>query len=138
MLKLIIYLRPFARYLLIAWLLTIIILSSIPNIPTLKIHTSRKEFRLDYLMHFTEYGILTFITLLSFAGNEFRMSFRKIMLITASLIVFAYLDEFHQKIIPGRTYNIRDFLSNASGVVVIMIVTIVVFSMIERRVRNKN
>jgi len=138
MLKLIIYLRPFARYLLIAWLLTIIILSSIPNIPTLKIHTARKEIRLDYLMHFTEYGILTFITLLSFAGNEFRMSFRKIMLITASLIVFAYLDEFHQKIIPGRTYNIRDFLSNASGVVVIMIVTIVVFSMIERRVRNKN
>jgi len=134
MLKLIIYLRPFARYLLIAWLLTIIILSSIPNIPTLKIHTARKEFRLDYLMHFTEYGILTFITLLSFAGNEFSMSFRKIMLITASLIVFAYLDEFHQKIIPGRTYNIRDFLSNASGVVVMVILTLIIFRIIRTKI----
>jgi len=133
MLKLIIYLRPYARYLLIAWLLTIIILSSIPNIPTLKIHMARNEFRLDYLMHFSEYGILTFITFLSFAGNEFRMSFRKIMLISASLIVFAYLDEFHQKIIPGRTYNIIDFLSNASGVVVIMIVTLLIFNTIRRK-----
>ena len=133
MLKLIIYLRPFARYLLIAWLLTIIILSSIPNIPTLKIHTGRTEFRLDYLMHFTEYGILTFITLLSFAGNEFRMRFRKIILIALSLIVFAYLDEFHQKIIPGRTYNIRDFLSNAGGVVVMVIVTLLIFNTIRRK-----
>ena len=133
MLKPIIYLRPYARYLLIAWLLTIVVLSSIPNIPTLKLHTAHKEFRLDYLMHFSEYGILTFITFLSFAGNEFRMSFRKIMLISASLIVFAYLDEFHQKIIPGRTYNIIDFLSNASGVVVIMIVTLLIFNTIRRK-----
>jgi len=138
MLKPIIYLRPYARYLLIAWLLTIVVLSSIPNIPTLKLHTAHKEFRLDYLMHFSEYGILTFITFLSFAGNEFRMSFRKIMLISASLIVFAYLDEFHQKIIPGRTYNIIDFLSNASGSVVAVIVTIVIFHVIEGRLINKN
>jgi VanZ family protein len=85
-------------------------------------------------MHFTEYGILTFITLLSFAGNEFRKSFRKVILIAVCLIVFAYLDEFHQKIIPGRTYNIRDFMSNASRIVVIMIVTILIF----RSIRIKN
>jgi len=137
MLKLIIFLRPFARYLLISWLLTIIILSSIPNIPTLKIHTAHNEFRLDYLMHFTEYGILTFITFLSFAGNEFRMSVRKMTLIPICLTVFAYLDEFHQKIIPGRTYNIIDFLSNASGIVVIAIVTIFIFSRIERRIERQ-
>ncbi len=138
MLKLIIYLRPYARYLLIAWLLTIIVLSSIPNIPTLKIHTARNEFRLDYLIHFSEYGILTFITFLSFAGNEFRFSYRKILLITICLTAFAYLDEFHQKIIPGRTYNIRDFLSNASGVMMAAIITITIFSVIEGRIRNKN
>jgi VanZ family protein len=130
MLKLIIFLRPFARYLLIAWLLTIIILSSIPNIPTLKIHTAHDEFRLDYLIHFSEYGILTFITFLSFAGNEFRVSFRKMLLITICLSVFAYLDEFHQKIIPGRTYNIKDFLSNESGVIVAAIITIILFRFI--------
>jgi VanZ family protein len=134
MLKLIIILRPFARYLLIAWVLTIIIMSSIPNIPTLKIHTAHNEFRLDYLMHFSEYGILTFITFLSLAGNEFRMKYVKITLIMSGLIVFAYLDEFHQKIIPGRTYNIIDFLSNTSGIVVIAIVTVLLF----RSIRIKN
>jgi VanZ family protein len=134
MLKLIIILRPFARYLLIAWALTIIIVSSIPNIPTLKIHTAHNVFRLDYLMHFSEYGILTFITFLSLAGNEFRMKYVKITLIMSGLIVFAYLDEFHQKIIPGRTYNIIDFLSNTSGIVVIAIVTVLLF----RSIRIKN
>ncbi len=138
MLKLVVFLRPFARYLLIAWLLTIIILSSIPNIPTLKIHTAHNEFRLDYLIHFSEYGILTFITFLSFAGDEFRLRFRKILLITICLTLFAYLDEFHQKIIPGRTYNIRDFLSNASGVLVAVIFTIVIFDVIKGRIRDKN
>jgi VanZ family protein len=133
MLKLILSLRPFARYLLIAWLLTIIVLSSIPNVPTLKIHTARKEIRLDYLMHFTEYGILTFITLLSFSGSKFRMSLKKIMLIAVSLTVFAYLDEFHQKIIPGRTYNIIDFLSNTSGIVVVMILTLIIFRVIRSK-----
>jgi VanZ family protein len=133
MLKLIIYLRPYARYLLIAWLLTIIVLSSIPNIPTLKIHTAHKEFRLDYLIHFSEYGILTFITFLSFAGNEFRIKYKKIFLITICLTLFAYLDEFHQKIIPGRTYNIRDFLSNASGIMVAVIVTLLIFNTIRRK-----
>jgi VanZ family protein len=85
-------------------------------------------------MHFSEYGILTFITFLSFAGNEFRIKYKKIFLITLCLTAFAYLDEFHQKIIPGRTYNIRDFLSNASGVVVIAIMTILIFEYI----RTKN
>jgi VanZ family protein len=137
MLKLIIYQRPYARYLLIAWLVTIVVLSSIPNVPTLKLHTAHKEFRLDYLMHFTEYGILTFITFLSFAGSEFRIKYKKIFLITLCLTAFAYLDEFHQKIIPGRTYNIKDFLSNASGVVVAVIVTIAIFNVIEGRVMNQ-
>jgi hypothetical protein len=133
MLKLIIKLRPFARYLLIAWILTIIILSSIPNIPTLKIRTAHNEFRLDYLIHLSEYAILTFITFLSFAGPEFSIRYRKILLITVCLTLFAYLDEFHQKIIPGRSYNIMDFLSNESGVVVAGIVTLLIFRIIKRK-----
>jgi VanZ family protein len=94
---------------------------------------ARKEIRLDYLMHYTEYGILTFVTFLSFTGNEFRMSFRKLILIAVCLTVFAYLDEFHQKIIPGRTYNIIDFLSNASGIVVIIILTLLIFKTIRTK-----
>ena len=127
MLKLITYIRPAARYLLIAWVLTIIIVSSIPNIPTLKIHTARKEIRLDYLMHFCEYGVLTFMAFLSFTVKEFKVSFRKVFLIAVGLIIFAILDELHQKLIPGRSYNIKDILSNITGIIAATVFTIVVF-----------
>jgi VanZ family protein len=127
MLKLIIFLRPFSRYILIVWVLTIIIVSSVPNIPTLKIHTARAEIRLDYLMHFCEYGFLTFVTFLSFAGNEFRINYRKVILIIVCLILFAVLDELHQKLIPGRSYNIRDLMSNVTGILAGMIFCLVVF-----------
>jgi VanZ family protein len=138
MLKLIIHLRPIARYLLIIWLLTIITVSSIPNIPTLKIHTAKAEFRLDYLMHFCEYGLLTFITFLSFAGKEFKVAFRKFLLITACLILFAILDEFHQKLIPGRSYNIKDIMSNVTGIVTSAIFTMVVFRAVVKMIRKTN
>jgi Predicted integral membrane protein len=127
MLKLIIFLRPFARYLLIVWVLTIIILSSLPNIPTLKIHTARAEIRLDYMMHFCEYGVLTFMAHLSFTGKEFKINYKKFILITVSLILFAILDELHQKLIPGRTYSIRDVASDVTGVVAAIVFTLMVF-----------
>jgi VanZ family protein len=127
MLKLIMYLRPFARYLLIAWALTIIIVSSIPNIPTLKIHTAKSVFRLDYMMHFCEYGVLAFMTFLSFARNEFTISYKKFIVITVSLILFAILDELHQKLIPGRTYSIKDIASNMTGILAAGIFTLVLF-----------
>ena len=131
MLKLIIFLRPFARYLLIAWILTIIILSSIPNIPTLKVHTARAEIRLDYLIHFCEYGVLTFIAFLSYAGSEFKINYKKYILITVGLILFAVLDELHQKLIPGRSYNIKDIMSNVAGIVAATAFTVILFGIIK-------
>jgi len=131
MFKLIIFLRPLARYLLIAWVLTIIILSSIPNIPTLKVHTARAEIRLDYLIHFCEYGVLTFIAFLSYAGGEFKISYKKYILITVGLILFAVLDELHQKLIPGRTYNIKDIISNVTGIVAATAFTVILFGIIK-------
>jgi VanZ family protein len=134
MLKLIIFLRPFARYLLIAWTLTILIFSSLPNIPTLKIHTARAEIRIDYLMHLCEYGFLTFVTFLSFSGNEFRIGYRRIILIILCLILFAIADELHQKLIPGRSYNISDIISNITGILAGTLFSLIVFRIIKTRV----
>ncbi len=138
MFKLIIFLRPFARYMLIAWILTIITLSSIPNIPTLKIHTARAEIRLDYLMHFCEYGVLTIIAFLSYAGSEFKINYKKYLLITVGLILFAVIDELHQKLIPGRSYNIKDILSNITGILAAMVITIIVFRSIGNRLKKSD
>jgi len=122
-----------SRYLLIAWVLIIITFSSIPNVKTLSIHTTSKEIRLDYLIHFIEYGFLAFITFLAFAGKNFRVPLRKALMITGCLILFAVADEFHQKLIPGRSFNVNDIVSNISGIIVIAGVTVGVLRVIAGR-----
>jgi VanZ family protein len=126
-----------ARYLMIAWVLIIITLSSIPNIPTIKIHTPSREIRLDYLIHFTEYGFLAFVTFLAFAGNGFRIPVRKGILLTVSLILFALADEFHQKLIPGRSFNVNDIYSNISGIILTTVFMVVVLRVIARGTFSK-
>ena len=125
--KLILKIRPASRYLLAGWIITIVLVSSVPSIPTLKIHAAKTEIRLDYLIHFFEYGVLAFMAFLSFAGNEFKMSYRKFILITLCLITFAILDELHQKLIPGRSFNIKDIICNISGILTALAFCVVVF-----------
>jgi VanZ family protein len=133
MLKLIIWCKPFAKYLLAAWVLAVIIVSSIPHLPTLKIHTAKSDIRLDYLIHFCEYGIMALMAFLSFAGKDFKMNYKRWILLTMGLILFAILDELHQKLIPGRSFNIKDILSNISGILAVLVFCIVVFRMIIRK-----
>jgi VanZ family protein len=133
MIRLIIWCRPFAKYLLAAWIITVIIVSSIPHLPTLKIHTAKSDIRLDYFIHFCEYGIMAFMAFLSFADREFKMNYKRWILLTLGLILFAILDELHQKLIPGRSYNIKDILSNISGIVAVLIFCLFIFRMISDR-----
>lgn len=133
MIKLITLLRPYARYLLIAWVITIIVVSSTPNIPTLKIHRAKGDIRLDYLIHFLEYGALTVLSFITFAGEEFRMGLGKALKITAILCLFAILDEYHQKLIPGRSFNYMDILSNLTGIIAGAVFCIVIFRKIVQK-----
>jgi len=127
MLKLLSFIRPFAIYLLILWIIAIIIVSSIPSIPVLKIQTGKSDIRLDYLIHFLEYGSLAFLTYLSFSGKDDRISRLRYLILTLCLILFAVADESHQIIIPGRTFNPKDLVSNLVGIAGGLIFTILVF-----------
>ena len=90
--------------------------------------------RLDYLMHFCEYGLLTIIAFLSFAGIEFKIAFKKYIIILMSLIFFAVLDEFHQKLIPGRSFNVKDIMSNVTGILAVTVFTVIVFRLIKDKI----
>lgn len=136
MIKLITLLRPFARYFLIGWVITIILVSSTPNIPTLKIHTGRSEIRLDYIIHFCEYAVLAFMAFLSFAGKEYKINYKKFVLITVTLIIFAVIDEYHQKLIPGRSFNVNDIVSNISGILAALLYSVVIFRKIDKNIKN--
>ena len=137
MLSLIIRFRPFAGYILAMTVILIMVVSSIPSLPTLKIHTARSDIRLDYFIHFCEYGFLAFIAFLTSTGSDFTTPFKKFILVASGLFLFAVIDEYHQKFIPGRTFNPKDLISNISGIVIAMIFSIVVFRKIAERKTNK-
>lgn len=127
------YIKPWAGYLLTIWVLAIVTVSSSPGIPTLKIHTPKAEIRIDYLLHIIEYGSLTFLALLTFADKSFSVSLKKSALIAAALLVFAFADEFHQKLVPGRSYNIFDFVSNAAGILAGWPISIILFRLVKKK-----
>jgi len=127
MLKVIIRFKPYSRYFLVAWVILILVFSSIPSLPTIKIHTEKTDIRLDYLIHLVEYGVLGFLTFLTFTGAEFRPGLRRIAILTVCLIAFAFLEEFHQKFIPGRTFNPIDLYSNWTGILAALVFCVVVF-----------
>jgi VanZ family protein len=109
-------LRPLAKYFLIALTLSIITVSSLSYLPTPKFNTGKIEIRLDYIIHILEYGGLSFFAFLTFTRQDFHINSKNYLVITLSLLVFCVLDEFHQKVIPGRTFNPNDILSNITGV----------------------
>lgn len=127
MLKLIQFFRPFAKYLLAFWIIAIVVVSSVPSIPTLKIHTPKADIRLDYIIHLLEYASLALLAYLSFAGREFRVSATKYLVITLCLMVFAAADESHQIFIPGRSFNPYDLVSNLAGIAAGLFFCVVVF-----------
>ena len=136
MMQLILWIRPYAKYVLAVWIITIISVSSIPSLPTLKIHTAKADIRLDYLIHFCEYGFLSFMAFLSFTERSFTINYKKMLVITVCLTVFALIDEFHQKFIPGRSFNPRDILSNITGIIAVLIFSLLIFRKIRERIKD--
>lgn len=124
--------KPNSKYFLMAWIVIILTLSSIPSLPTLKIVTRGSVIRLDYLMHFCVYGFLAFLAYLTYADAHFNLNFRKYIFITAGLVLFALADEFHQKLIPGRSFNVKDIFSNIAGIIAALGFCVLVFRMIRQ------
>jgi len=94
------------------WLILILILSSIPNLP---VHpkTIIPHVRSDYLIHFIQYFILA--ALFVFWRQETYIQIYKIILLLIAGFLFASADELHQLIIPGRSLNIKDVISDMLG-----------------------
>ena len=120
-------LKTCSIYLFVAWALIIMIVSSIPSVPTLRIRAGAISFRLDYLTHAAIYVILAFLGYLSFTNSDLILRSRRFILITLALILFAVIDEFHQKYIPGRTFNPADLASNITGIIISLALCLKIF-----------
>lgn len=115
------HVKPYSIYLFIVWAVIIMTASSIPSLPTLRIRAGEFSLRLDYLTHAAIYAVLAFLGYLSFSNRSLILKPPRLLLVTLSLIVFASVDEFHQKYIPGRTFNPIDLISNITGIIIVLV-----------------
>ena len=109
--------KPIAGYFLVLWIILIILFSSLPRLPDVNIKTDNFNLRVDYIIHLLEYGSLAFFTILTFAPSEVKLNARRVVIIFIALMLFAMADEFHQLLIPGRTFNPIDLVFNLLGLV---------------------
>jgi len=122
----------FSRLILLFFCLAILVGSSIPGdqIP--------KEFQLtpDKLIHFVEYFILGVLLyrwlLIEFTSNNTYSLFLLTLLIGS---VFGALDENYQRLTPGRTPDIWDWVLDTIGVLLAAIICHLIFSQKQKKPR---
>ena len=136
MYKLIIRVKPFFKIFFWLWLLFILIISSAPNLPDLKLNIDESIIRIDYAIHFIEYFLLVSFFLIWRINIDLNPTIIIILLTLLIGMATGFADEFHQKIIIGRTFNPIDMLSNFLGVIA-GVATIILYLKIIRR-KNKN
>jgi len=117
-------LKPWSGRLLALWFVSVVILSVIPSPRSVQsLDIGKLEIRLDYLYHIIIYATGSFLALLY--SSTLTLSFTTLRhyvftsLIAILLIaVLAVGQEYIQKLIPYRSFNINDILSNLIGVVI--------------------
>lgn len=107
------------------WIALILIISSIPASPLVKIQTQPKSLILRFLLsdpvtHLVMFGILGFLLARSFWKN-FPLMGKRNLILWAFLVSFllALINEVYQHlIIPGRAFEIKDIIWNLAGIAV--------------------
>lgn len=107
------------RFIALIYAGLIFAISSIPEItpPSLGFELE------DKVYHFLEYSIFSFLLYLAFFKAK-TYFFKKNLFLLSSLIgiLYAYSDEFHQRFILGRSYDLYDFLADCLGIILIQVV----------------
>jgi len=98
----------------IFWALVLFTLSSIPKLQS-PFHLSKWD---DKLNHFVAYAILGALTLRAFSVNRPVPQKRELSMSLAVGFFYGALDEVHQYFVPGRFMDHKDFIADAAGVTV--------------------
>lgn len=95
------------------WVVLIFVGSSIPRLPG---NPFGMPVWSDKVAHFLEYLILAFLFYRGICGERWRMGFPAWLIVLATGLVIASIDEYHQMYIPGRDSNIWDWIADMAGV----------------------
>ena len=111
--KIILYHLPFIIYAAL-----IIIISSIPHLkqPYLRF------LAVDKIAHFIEYSLFAVLTLRSFSNLSTKLTVNHSLILSfVFLAIFAVLDEFYQRYIPGRYFDIGDIAIDLFGAFLVLL-----------------
>lgn len=104
------------RYFTLGWAALIFIISTIPYLPQPETATNEGYgLRFDYLFHFVVYLILGSLLVTWQTTRDISIPLKKYLAIMLLGIAFGLADEWHQVLIPGRTFNLVDFYLNTVG-----------------------
>ncbi|HLP44951.1 MAG TPA: VanZ family protein [Candidatus Kapabacteria bacterium] len=106
-----------SKRLFFAWYLLIMMTSSVPYLPTPKIQAFDSSIRLDYLIHFLQFFILAIFFMQWRINVNSNIKIKMLFIYGIGGMAAAFLSEMYQKLIPGRTFNPVDGLSNFAGIV---------------------
>lgn len=74
----------------------------------------------DKVYHFLEYSVFSFLLFLAFSRSKTDFLKKNLFLFSSLIgIIYAYSDEFHQRFVPGRTYDLYDFAADCLGIILI-------------------
>jgi VanZ family protein len=114
--------RKYTPYIFFIYIILLLIGDILPGVQVKqKVEILMFNFRLDHWLHFFSYFGLTILFIL-FKYSKLE-DFRKNspFLQCWQLFIFAAGTEFLQMIVPGRSGNFKDFLSNSIGIIFGMI-----------------
>jgi len=119
---------------LVFWLyiLLILIVTVIPWSTSEKVGVGGFKFRIDYLLHLGAYFGLAFLFILWQINVLVNKHFFGIMLSLLICVGFAYSTEIIQLFVPGRTYNLNDFIANSAGITMAYLL----FVVLKGRIKN--
>lgn len=125
--------KQWSGWLLLAWFIVVLALALIPLSSTVTILDIGKiEIRFDYLYHIITFAIATLLAVLysqkpfpspeSPALHPERRS--RLVSFISLILLFSIAHEYLQKLIPYRSFNINDIISNLLGVILGIIIAI--------------
>jgi len=99
------------RWLVVAaYLALIFFVSAQSTLPALPGSPSEK------LLHATAYAPMGALVVWALVrGDRRRVTFRTVVLATLFCTMYGWADELHQLFVPGRHYDLRDLLADATG-----------------------
>jgi hypothetical protein len=107
------------------WFVVVSIFSVLPTTPgpDVKMKVLGLNFRLDYFEHFIEFAILAFIFFQrhSLRNISYKCKIRQGIMFIIVISAFAFGSEYIQTLIPDRSFNMMDFYSNTTGILIIAV-----------------